>query len=78
MEYMCMVFLSLWRIYTQGDILTGGQSVPVQMNPWIRHWVFTIYMVYYLAPEGGARYCINPACLSVCVSVCPANENLNV
>ena len=24
-------------------------------------------------PEGDARYCFYPVCLSVCVSVCPAN-----
>ena len=24
-------------------------------------------------PEGVAKYCLDPVCLSVCVSVCPAN-----
>ena len=39
---------------------------------------FRTEMVSYLAPEGVARYCFHPVCLSVCVCVCvcacPANN----
>ena len=37
----------------------------------ILQWVSNeIVLDNYLAPEGFARYCFHPVCMSVCLSVC--------